>query len=757
MSKQILKQPLITSNYFQASQSVVIGNPGGDYTSANGIVFSDGTIQTTAGTSPASTGSFATTGSNIFRGNQTVTGSLFTTGSNTLIGSTTLTGSLNVSGSTTQVGNNTLLGNTILSGSIIISGALGTNNPTVRIYGDTEHNGYIRFDPVSTNIDPSISASYIYVSGSTNDLYFTQNGQGYGNTTRLRWLEGNLYTGLLHGGRITSASSTTFNISSGSGIVVNLNASLGVDPYPTIKFVNWGTLTNQTLTYRTSSIQTFLGIDSDGNIIQQTVPWVNGEYNTSISLGTVLHQNQSTINGSISYPNVAYGYKQRTYDFIKAFGPLKLSGYPIIPSSSLGLTVGSGIAFADGRNYQNDPNNPSYITDPGTTVSKIFRYYQSGSSFVQDTNGGLGYTVIDPTNYNPNNSGSLAAVPGGFYSVQRVFWYPNSTTKGIVVYYGTATYNSIDNARTNYLFEDFNEVENTKQNAVYLGAIIIKSNGSFTTANDYQIIASGLFRSSVGGGGGGGGGTTSPGGNSGEIQYNNGGTFGGVPNLTWDGSTLTASGSFTGNLIGTSSWSTNALTASFAPDYVLTSSTGSMLAPYVLTSQTSSMTVLSSSFATTASFIDTVNLTTLPTVVAFTAPVASVTSGGTAAETTLTTLTVPAGIFKSGDQILLTLWGSRTTGASSGVNSTLTTRISSISGSTVIATVTGNRHHNYTLTGRCLSDTSIIWWQNSPTTAAATTTVPSLASSGFTLNFSVTRDLNTSEFTLYNAICRKYN
>lgn len=63
MSKQILKQPLITSNYFQASQSVVIGNPGGDYTSANGIVFSDGTIQTTAGTPTTLTGSFVTTSS----------------------------------------------------------------------------------------------------------------------------------------------------------------------------------------------------------------------------------------------------------------------------------------------------------------------------------------------------------------------------------------------------------------------------------------------------------------------------------------------------------------------------------------------------------------------------------------------------------------------------------------------------------------------------------------------------------------------
>ncbi len=132
---------------------------------------------------------------------ENVTGSYATTGSNTLIGSTTLTGSLNITGSTTQIGNNALLGNTTLSGSIIISGSLGTGNPTVRIYGDTTHNGYIRFDPVTTNIDTSISASYIYVSGSTNDLYFSQNGSGYNNVTRLRWLEGNLYTGLLHDGR----------------------------------------------------------------------------------------------------------------------------------------------------------------------------------------------------------------------------------------------------------------------------------------------------------------------------------------------------------------------------------------------------------------------------------------------------------------------------------------------------------------------------------------------------------------------------
>jgi len=495
-----------------------------------------------------------------------ITGSLHGTASiastasyvNTLRQTVEITGSFNVTGSTLQIGTNTLTGNTILSGSIIISGSTTSPvQPTIKVYGDMETDGVIKFMPVDKNIDTSISASYIYVSGSTNDLYFSQNGSGYNNVTRLRWLEGNLYTGLLHGGLITTASSTTFNISSGSGIIVNLNASLNDDPYPTIQYINWGNLTNQSLTYLTSSIQTFVGINSSGAVIQQTDPWYNGQYNTSLSIGTVLHQNTASINGSITYPNVAYGYKQRTYDFIKAFGSLKLSGYTIYTSSSLGLTVGSGTGWSDGRNYQVDPNNPSYITDPGTNVSKIFRYYVSGSTYIQDTNGGVGYTVIDPANY--NNNGVLTPVPGTGanrrWSNQRVFYYPNSVTKGIVVYYGSATYASEIDAAANLQYENFQETPNTQQNAIYLGTIAIRNDGNFTDSTSYRILPGGVFRN-VGGSGGGGAVTTTLAGLS-DVSIV--GPTNGQPlvyssaSLKWENqSTLTA------NLIGNASTATTA-------------------------------------------------------------------------------------------------------------------------------------------------------------------------------------------------------
>ena len=447
-------------------------------------------------------------------GTNTILGNTVMSGSSTIQGTTTMTGSLLITGSTTQIGSNTLLGNTLLSGSIIISGALGQPNPTISVFGDLNQKGYTRYLPVTTNIDTSISGSYIYVSGSTNDLYFSQNGSGYSNVTRLRWLEGNLYTGLLNGGIITTQSSTVYQISSGSGIIVNLNASYNNNPFPTVSYVNWPNLSASIAPLTASYDQSFVSVEANGTIFAQGTPFSDGQYDTLIPIGLVLHQNHSTINGVKTQPSLAYGWKQRSNIFTQAFGPLKLSGFTVaVSGSSTGsLTVGSGTSFSDGANYQVDPNNPSYITDPGTTVSKIFRYYQSGSDWVYNTNNGAGYTNLDPVYYNPGGLGVLDLVGTSNYSLQRVYWYPNSVTKAIVVYYGNDRYGTLALAAAALASEQFSEAANTRANAVYLGTYAIKGGTNTTLQNSghFTWLPGGLFRGSGGGSGGGsaGGSTT---------------------------------------------------------------------------------------------------------------------------------------------------------------------------------------------------------------------------------------------------------
>ena len=150
------------------------------------------------------------------------------------------------------------------------------------------------------------------------------------------------------------------------------------------------------------------------------------------------------------------------------------------------------------------------------------------------------------------------------WTIQRVFYFPNSATKALFVYYGNAQYANEADALAAVTTETFSEAPNTAASAIYVGFMLLRNDGNFNTAASYEFYAAGLFRGS-GAGGGGGGGVTSPGGSNTQIQYNNNGAFGGVTNLVWNGTTLSATGSFTGsftgNLQGTSSFST---TSSYA-------------------------------------------------------------------------------------------------------------------------------------------------------------------------------------------------
>jgi hypothetical protein len=383
---------------------------------------------------------------------------------------------------------------------------LGFGSPSVNIYGDTSLTGLLAFYPTNETINTNLSASYIYVSGSTNDLYFSQNGAGYNNNVRLRWLEGNLYTGLLSGGQLSSSiGSTTFSISSGSGVVVNLNASLSQDPYPIVKYFSWGNFNNVPITYSGSAQITYVGIDSGSNIVQQTIPWgsnLTSQFDNQIQLGVVLTLSGSVSTGVYNSPQVAYGLQQQNDDFIRAFGPVKISGHTLQASGSgtVRITKTGGTSFRFGSNYYTDPNHPSTVVESlASYPSKIYRYYSSASTFVIDTGvNTAGYAVLDPTQY--NNNGVLTAVPGNGanrqFSIQRIFWFPNSPTKAFIAYYGNATYTSLVNAVNAIPSEEFSEAPNTAANAILLGYVIMINNCSdLTNSSQATIVPGGLFRS----------------------------------------------------------------------------------------------------------------------------------------------------------------------------------------------------------------------------------------------------------------------
>jgi len=469
---------------------------------------------------------FAGTGSNTFNGNQIITGSI--TATSTVSGATGLF-------------------TTITSSQSLVSNIMSVGN-------------YVQYLPVSTQLPTNQTASYIYTSGSTNDLYFTQYqpGTSFTNTTRLRWLEGGLSSGLLNGGLLSTVTgTTTFNVSSGSGIIVTYNASTTTDPYPTIKYVQWNNFVSQSLIYSASAPATFIAIDENGAIVQTNIAFTTSQFKDRIVIGRVLHQTGSVTDGTIATPTTAYGISSNTQDFFRACGPVKVSGQILAASgSTLGITRTAGDSYVEGRNYSANPNIPNYILaadDPALTTTKIYYQWVSGSATNIDTNGGVGYSAIRPAFYNNNGTVTAISPTNNKFTVQRVYWLPKSPTRAFYVSYGSTIYTSLSDAidaipnEPNYVEGDV-----TRLSAVYLGAIALEANTSdLTITTKAKIVNGGLFRGTGGGGGGGGGGTTSPGGVTYSLQYNDSGVFNGSANLTFNTTTLTLTGSF--NMVGTGS------------------------------------------------------------------------------------------------------------------------------------------------------------------------------------------------------------
>lgn len=459
-----------------------------------------------------------------------------------------------VSGAKSSVGSDSP--SSIFGGDAFVSGALGTDS-------------YFQMKPVGTlRIPTNTTASYIYTSGSTNDLYFTQYqpGTGYTNTTRLRWLESILATGVLHGCVLSTANgTTTFSVASGSGLIVSQNASTTSDAYPTVINVDISSVTSQSLTYAATNQITYITVDSSGVINQSPNPPTITQKSSNLYLGRILHQSGGVTNGALNEPGTSYAGLERVFNFIRSFGPLKVSGHTLAVSQSsglgtLGLTKTEGDSYVEGRNYGSNPDSPDFISsvdDAALTNCKIFREYtDSSGNPVILTNANAGYTVIDPAQY--NNGGTLAAVGNSEWTNQRVFWYPRSVNRALYVYYGQKKYDTFDEAIAGVGTESFTEGANTQGAAIFVGVVTVKGNETDLSSVNAQITAAALHRGA--GFGGGGGGTTSPGGSDTYVQFNDSGTFNGDAGFKYNKTTDTVTaGSFVVTGTSTSIVSSGAL------------------------------------------------------------------------------------------------------------------------------------------------------------------------------------------------------
>ena len=351
-------------------------------------------------------------------------------------------------------------------------------------------------DPNGTDLDSTVLFQSSSNTALGYDLYVRQNG----NLVKWKWIEGSLETGLLYGGAVTYSGTNVF-VSPGSGIIADHNATTSSEASPLIEYVTWNAITQSITNIATQQV-TYLYIDNNGALQQQSTRFTSQQYHDYIPLGAVGHFDYTQVSAFGGGVQTAYDQISQISNFVDAFGPLKMSGYGLTGQpGSLRLSVGSGTSFIHGGFYQNNPEFPSQITTPSQATASMARVQRSGSSIAFDTNAGNFYTVVDPTQYDRDGDGILHSVGSGNWSIQRVFTDPK--TGVLYVYYGQARYSSLLNALQYLPTDPFTEGD-TFDFTTFVGYLVLKGNASdITNTAANSIINGGLFRGSGQGSGGG--------------------------------------------------------------------------------------------------------------------------------------------------------------------------------------------------------------------------------------------------------------
>ena len=342
---------------------------------------------------------------------------------------------------------------------------------------------------------PTFDNGIYYV---TEDGHDTLHFRYHGHDLSVDHLTENVPTGILNGGVLSKANSTQFTITAGNGVINILNKG-NSDPHPEIKQVSWS---QQTITVsnldsnETDQLNSWIYVDNTGTVQQQATPLTDAQKRSNILIGSAIHS-EGVLKFVKTFPLTGYNNMSQISEFIQTFGPMKKSGHTISANgANLSIDRASGVAFALGRNYANDAENPSTVSDAAKTTCVIHRYYGDGSNgFVLDDGAsGDGYTTLDVGKYD-DGSGTLATVSGGHFTVQRLYYFPG-TPNIVIAYYGRDEYNSMDTAENNYLKESFVEANNTAEQAIYLGAVIVKGGATALNASsDAKFLTAGTFRS----------------------------------------------------------------------------------------------------------------------------------------------------------------------------------------------------------------------------------------------------------------------
>jgi hypothetical protein len=218
------------------------------------------------------------------------------------------------------------------------------------------------------------------------------------------------------------------DIAAGTGYIVDLTDPLAPILVPT----SFDGATAVVLTYRTTNNITYLAINSDEEIVQQTTPFTASQRRELMIIGAAIHSNLSTVNAVNNLPDVALNVTAQLNDLLDSLKEFNNSGNLFSANgANLSINKSAGTVFKKGSNFGTDPTNPHLITTGALVAPDTIRYRLRDGTEYSNT------AFVDPDYY--DLAGVRTAVGNNQWSIQHITLFTSNLVR---IQYGQATYSS---------------------------------------------------------------------------------------------------------------------------------------------------------------------------------------------------------------------------------------------------------------------------------------------------------------------------
>ena len=291
-------------------------------------------------------------------------------------------------------------------------------------------------------------------------------------------------TGLHSGGVLAAVGAPNYDsitISAGSGTIVTNQITRAHQE------VTWENLT-VVVPNISSSIVHFVSIDISGNPTFQTTRPTMGEMRNQIFLGVAVALDQANVTLVDQEQQFISNPGNLTQDLYEILGFINFSGNVISATAAGAMIKSSGQMAGFGINYFNDNSNPNVLTTGAldTTTDNVFqvRLY-TGQNFNP-----TGPPYLMPNDKWDTGVGTLQTMSVNKYGVGRMYLFASNTIK---MQMAQTQYNSMAEAKEQYLFEAFVTEPSIVANGMLIAYVFYKEGCDFTDAGQFFIINAGKF------------------------------------------------------------------------------------------------------------------------------------------------------------------------------------------------------------------------------------------------------------------------